>query len=118
MSGFYSKAERITRTVHIWAKPKGEWDADDAPPFTYELERPWRDGEVLVASQEVTLDVPGGINLMAQAIVTLEKKRAEALETYMDACKAIDVKISQLRLLAGPSQDSGDLEGTAEVLDI
>ena len=117
MNGFYSKPERITRTVQIWAKPRGPYDADDAPAFTYELERPWRDGEVLIASQEVTLDVPGGINLMAQAIVTLEKKRAEALETYMDACKSIDEKVSRLRLLSGPVQDGGDIEGSAEVLD-
>ena len=116
MNGFYSKAEQVTGTVTIWAKPRGPYDTDDAPPFTYELTRPWRDGEVLVATQEVTLQVPGGINLMAQAIVTLEKKRAEALEEYMDACKQIDEKISQLRLLTGPVEDSRDIEGTAEVL--
>ena len=120
MNGFYSRAERVTGTVQIWAVPRSKWDADDAPPFTYEISKSYRSGAVMVSEQTITLEVPEGINLVECAMQTVTKEYNDEVDRLarqsLDALQDYNEKISQLRLLAGPSRDSGDIEGTAEVL--
>ncbi len=99
----YTKHEIVNETVAVWAVPRGPYDAVDSPPFSYKFQRSYRDGEVKVCEQLVSIAVPAGINLIVQSIETLELKRKEAFDTYQELSNKITTKINQLKLLSGPS---------------
>ena len=119
MSSIYTKAEKVTGTVAVWAVPKYKSEmVDGEPPFRYELStgHVWTRGAVKVAEYDnVTLDVPAGVNLVARAIKTLEEEREKAHEDYLDKAKVVDEQIAELKLLAGPAPDDS-LEGECEEL--
>lgn len=117
---YYTEATPVTGPVGIWAIPKGRYDPEDAPPFSYRLstEHLYAEGAVCVHTVDnVTLVVPPGINLVARAIETLEKERTNAFDRYIEIADRISLKVEQLKLLSGPVAGGSVEAGTVEVLD-
>jgi hypothetical protein len=59
----------------------------------------WRDEAILVNTEQVELRCPPGVNLVQQAIETLNKKKDKAREEYMETCAKMDDLISRLTLI-------------------
>lgn len=98
----FTKAELITGTIEIWARPRKFYDTEGDSPFIYELRRPYEDGEVKVATHEVSLAVPAGVNLVEAALETLKAKKTEIQAKADDEMAKVDKQIQSLRLLAAP----------------
>lgn len=107
----YTKQETLSQDLDIWAVPTRE----DGFPFKYELRRqfdaPYERGSVMVNTVTLKYVVPGGINLLAKAIQTLEESKARAFQEYHTRAKEIDAQIEQLRLLAPPEPEPYSIEG-------
>ena len=104
MNNFMTTDEKCTGQVSVWAIPNSDYDPTDeeSTPFRYELKEGahhWRDEAIRVSTEEITLNVPSGINLVQEAIITLNSKKEKAREEYMETCKRMDDLISQLQLI-------------------
>lgn len=115
----FTVSESVTGEVQIWAVPRSSYAPKDAPPFSYQLHAgtmPYQKGAVKVSTQEVTLTVPAGVNLLQAALDTLEDAKKKALETYVEQCKELDEQIQNLRQLTHqPSAEPREVTG--EVLN-
>jgi hypothetical protein len=114
---YYTKLTPITRLIKIWAIPK-PFPEPGEEPFTFEVrtDRPWGTGAVMIHEEEITLEIPAGINLVAKAVETLEHAKREKTDEYIRDLKDLDKRIDDLKLLSGPSE-GGYVEGAAvEVL--
>jgi hypothetical protein len=99
---FITEHERISGEVEVWAVPVDQYTAEETGRlFEYEIRtyRSFDDGAVKVCTDTITVDVPGGINLIEKAIETLDEKAAEHLKEYQEALKEIEHKKSQLLML-------------------
>lgn len=110
-----TKQQLVTQEMFVWAIPKNPAYADmsDGELFTYELwvggDHHWRSDSICVHKAEVGIELPEGIDLIHQAFATLEAKKDAALTKYNDEIRKIDEQISQMRLLAGPSAEPGNI---------
>lgn len=114
MKNYLTTDEKVTANISIWAIPNESYDsnAEDSEPFKYELKEGmyhWKDEAIRVDTQEVTLQVPSGVNLVQQAISTLNKKKEKAREEYMDTCEKMDNLISQLTLITYQPEGEEDV---------
>lgn len=98
----FTVSESVTDKIEIWAIPRYQWADKSEPPFSYHLyagTTPYQEGAVKVSTQEVTLSVPAGINLLQAALDTLEDAKVRAREAYMEKVRSLDVQIQNLRQL-------------------
>lgn len=84
--------------VSIWAIPKSNYAADDAPPFSYELrtDRPWQSGAVEVFATEVTITTPAGVDLLTKSIETLEAAIEEVKTNAFEEVHRLQQQINNL----------------------
>lgn len=100
-----TKNQRISGPVNIWAIPKREWELaeedDDGFPFRYEIRtnNPWVEGAVKIHETEITVELPGGLDLLSAALKTLRDTKQEILAEAERRCCEIDEKINKLTLL-------------------
>ena len=104
MNNYLTTNEKVKGKISIWAIPNPDYDRndEDSIPFNYELkdgEYHWRDEAIRVDTQEIELQCPAGVNLVQQAIATLNKKKEKAREEYMETCTKMDDLISRLTLI-------------------
>ena len=119
----------ITAELAIWAVPKSKWVMEDDPsqfPFNYEVfagdRKPYADGSVKVETTTHRMMITAGIDLLFQAVDTLEQAKKDAYEDYLRIAKTLDDKLSTLRLLShAPDPDAIEGEvveaATADVGD-
>ena len=111
----FTVSESVTGKVEIWAVPRSQWADPSDPAFSYQLcagTMPYQKGAVKVSTQEVTLTVPAGVNLLQAALDTLEDAKKKALETYVEQCKELDEQIKNLRQLSyQPSAEPREVTG-------
>jgi hypothetical protein len=100
-----TKTESIETKVGLWAIPK-TWELSDGEfPFSYELygfgEQPthWRDTAIFLKTVDIGTFVPGGIDLFAMCIETLDLQARDALDRYNDRMEDIEKRRAELRLL-------------------
>lgn len=121
MNNQFTQEEQITVKVNIWAIPHDYWTAStyrgvhgleaDAiiPPFYYEVrmenQHCYAEGAVKITEEPIPVDVtvPGGVDLFAAAIQTLEAAKEEARDEYNRKTQKLDKEIRKLRMLAGPT---------------
>ena len=98
----YTKTTVVKGKAQIWAKPSYEYDyelEENVPTgFEYVIQdyAPWQNGSVMVSEQEIELTVPAGINLVEQAIETLERAEEEALHQYNETKAELSKRKQQL----------------------
>lgn len=110
-----TKREPVTGPISIWAVPRHpDTVAAGERLFYYELsttkEYHWRTGAVCVHTEEVTLMLPGGINLYEKAVETLYAAKEEASKEYLRKLAEIDKQIEGLKLLAAPVAEVHNME--------
>ena len=109
--------ESVTGKVYVWAVPRSSYAierSEDKRPFSYEIKSEdyhYTTGAVKVHECTVTVKMPGGINLIAKAIETLEDAKVKARVEYMDRIKALEEQISNLKLLPPPEPRVAVAEG-------
>lgn len=116
---YLTEETTVTGPVEVWAIPRREWEPETDPPYHYEIRtgNPYVKGAVRVHMvPDVTITIPAGVNLVAKAIETLTKERADAFEEYRQTAARVEKQIQQLVLLSGPVAGSGSPAGTVEVL--
>ena len=79
---FFTKKETVSGKVSVWATPACKADIlDGKPPFEYSLDTRnayWMgDNQTCVMTEDVELQIPAGIDLLAKTIETLKKKKEE-----------------------------------------
>lgn len=97
-------AQSVTGKVHVWALPKNQdYDDMEGGPFKYELTNSgsyhWKTGAVCVYEQDVTVEVPAGIDLISKAFETLNAAKVQAQVDYNQRIMEIDKQIHQLLML-------------------
>lgn len=107
----YTKEERVSGEVAIWAIPNDGF-GDDKRPFKYELHtgRCWITGAVQVTSYQVSLSVPAGINLVEMALRTIEDAKKSKWDEYLREVKDLDEQKQRLLLLVYKAEEKGDDE--------
>jgi hypothetical protein len=94
-----------TQTVSLWAIPKSAYDLKydreidtNAPAFRLAIrtDRPWAEGAVMVLEQEVTMEVPEGIDITVKAVETLQEAKAEIIADTARKLKELDEQIQNL----------------------
>jgi hypothetical protein len=112
-----TKATVVTGDVSVWAVPRSAWQIErhpDEPPFEYALyagdSEPWTTGSVKVYTEQRTIQVPDGIDLVSKAVETLQEAKEEARRECQEKLDKYDTQIRSLLLLTGPS-DPDALEG-------
>jgi hypothetical protein len=117
----FTVSESVTDKVEIWAIPRSQWADKSEPPFSYRLyagTSPYQEGAVKVSTQEVTLSVPAGINLLQAALDTLEEAKVRAHEAYITKCMELDQQIQSLRQLSyQPSAEPREVTGEVLTFD-
>ena len=92
----------------------------DGGPFKYEITNSgsyhWKSGAVCVYEQDVTVDVPAGIDLISKAFDTLNAAKVQAQVDYNQRIMDIDKQIHQLLMLTHqpepqPEDNDHDLVG-------
>lgn len=101
---YLTEATEVTGEVSVFAKPNDSYDRDDpeSEPFTYvfrEGRRHWNERYVLVCTHEVTLSVPPGVNLVSQAIETLNNIIAEKRAELQAEVVKLEAEIAKLMLI-------------------
>ena len=121
MTDHYTTEQDVTGKVAIWAYPLeengpngfgfyGKWK------YTLSTGVVWQDAAVKIVEFDVSLRLPGGINLAERALETLEDKKRREQEEHWAKMAEYDQKIQQLRRLTHiPSRQ--DLEKTHVVID-
>ena len=103
-----TKNERITGNVQVWAIPKTRWEnerdlEEGLPPFPFNYEirtdRSWSEGAVCIHTQDIVVELPGGLDLLSAALKTLRDAKREILAEAERKCCEIDEKIQKLALL-------------------
>lgn len=108
-----SIAQSVKGKVHVWALPKNK-DYDDMSegPFKYEITNSgsyhWKTGAVCVFEQEVTVEVPAGIDLISKAFDTLNAAKVQAQVDYNQRIMELDKQIHQLLMLTHQPEPQGD----------
>lgn len=110
-----STAQAVTGTVYVWAVPKNpNYDDLSEGPFKYETSSSgsyhWKPGAVCVFEQEVTINVPAGIDMISMAFKTLEAAKVQAQVYYNQRIMEIDKQISQLLMLTHQPEPSSEPE--------
>ena len=117
----FTVSESVTGKVEIWAIPRSQWADKSEPPFSYKLyagTSPYQEGAVKVSTQEITLSVPAGVNLLQAALDTLEEAKVRAHEAYITKCMELDQQIQNLRQLTHqPSAEPREVVGEVLTLD-
>jgi len=100
-----TKEEDVTQEVAVWAIPDKYEQTDK--PFIFKLSTitPWEEGAVKVCTEQVTITVPEGINLMAKAVETLEGLKDEEVAEHNTRLANLDAQIQNLLRL---THDSGE----------
>jgi hypothetical protein len=100
-----TKTESIETKVGLWAIPK-TWELQEGEfPFSYELygfgEQPthWSDTAIFLKTVDIGTFVPGGIDLFAMCIETLDIQARDALDRYNDRMEDIEKRRAELRFL-------------------
>ncbi len=113
--------EAITTELSIWAVPKSTWRMEEDNtqfPFEYKIyagnDKPYADGAVRVETEPFTMHVTAGIDLLFQAVDTLEQAKKDAYDEYLRISAGLDKKLATLRLLSH-TPDPDAIEG--EVVD-
>ena len=112
-----STAQAVAGTVYVWAVPKNpDYDDMSEGPFKYEISNSgsyhWKTGAVCVFEQEVTINVPAGIDMISMAFKTLEAAKVQAQVDYNQRIMEIDKQMSQLLMLTHQPEDNDyDLVG-------
>jgi hypothetical protein len=94
----------IKHTFHIWAIPGTEYEFERTGErfyydvISYEGDH-WKEGAVKVSSQELTLVVPEGIDLVAAAVSTYEEALAAEDERHRGVVTDLNLRIKGLLLL-------------------
>jgi hypothetical protein len=121
-----TKEETVTSVAAIWAIPLREWeyeqaleaDPTTARPYRYEIRttNPWEDGCVKLHEGEVSMTLPGNIDVLRAAIGTLlEAKAAERLR-FEERMEQLDNQIRKLALLEyNPIDDEVDSYGPSAI---
>lgn len=100
-----TKAEAVTQTLYLWAIPHSEWHRENYPDdglFKYEISdssSQWRKGSVMLLEQEVTINVPEGIDLVEKAVETLKAEQVKVRNDAKAAVEDIQKQINNLLLL-------------------
>lgn len=103
-----TQEEIVKGKVYVWAVPRSKYSIDsseDKRPFSYEIRADdyhYTQGAVRVHECEITVKMPGGINLVAKAIETLEDAKVKARQEYMDKISALQEQINNLKMLPSP----------------
>lgn len=110
-----SVAQAVTGTVHVWAVPKNpDYDDLSEGPFKYEITNSgsyhWKTGAVCVFEQEITVNVPAGIDMISMAFKTLEAAKVQAQVDYNQRIMEIDKQMSQLLMLTHQPEPSVEPE--------
>lgn len=103
-----TKRQPVTKEIHVWAVPRVPSTVKPGEePFVYELSDSkhyhWQTGAVCVYSREVTIMLPGGIDLYQKAMETLYAAKEAASQEYLQKIASIDKQIDGMRLLAAPT---------------
>ncbi len=108
----YTQTQPVKGKVSIWAIPKQEW-IDNKFVFTngwnYRLSTSGLhlSGAVCVCTNEISLPLPGGINLAEKAIETLETAKKDELKEHLERQLVLDNMIGNLRQIThNPIQDN------------
>ena len=108
-SKYLTVEETLTQTLKIWAVPNKDYDPkeEDSRPFRYEVrkgglydyDKPYQEGAVEVAETDVTVTVPGGVDLVWAAVQTLERARKEAREEWYKKDQEFLEAIDSLKMI-------------------
>jgi hypothetical protein len=121
----HTKAEELTAKIAIWAVPQSEYSAETggykySGEWKYELHGPgemcYTTGAVKVLVQDVTVLIPGNINLVEKAVETVQEEINAEHASHQRRLTDLYTKMGSLRLLThGPSDeyayDPGMIEG-------
>lgn len=114
-----TKTDTVTQEIGLWAIPKSDTRYGEFP-FSYELygtNTHWRTGAIFVAMVTIQTLVPEGVDLMAKAHETLDKRQAAARTVYDDAMEQIAKDRQRLYMLAAPPVGGMELEDGVVLLD-
>jgi len=110
----------VTNTIYVWAVPKNP-DYDDMSNglFKFELSNSggyhWKDTAICIHQEDVTLDVPAGIDLLGKAVDTIESKIVAATAEYEKKVAELKHQLSGLLQLThqggDPDYEMGVIEG-------
>lgn len=120
MNKFLTKEETVEGEISIFALANSKYAIKNGkPPFYYEFYHSnshWNNEATLVITHKMLLSVPGGIDLLAKTIETLEAKKKEIEATAYGQAMEIQKRIDGLLMIEHiPEKDEGDIEG--EVVD-
>ena len=102
----------VTGDVSIWAVPRSEWEqehSEDKKPFSLSLYangRPYTNGAVKLVTEEVTVLLPDGIDMVGKAIETLRERRKEIQEQHEREVEEINRQINQFLQLTHQGDDN------------
>jgi len=100
----------IDFTIYTWAVPNA-YAAEGEFPFTYEVgisSTHWREGSIMVAEFDLQVTVPEGVDLLMQALETLDLKEESVQHKYNEDMKEIREQRQNLLRLSGPSTNNKD----------
>lgn len=117
-----TKQSIITGEVSVWAIPKSSWEMEKgADPFKFVLatgDMSYCRGAVKVYTTKVDVMIPAGIDLLQQAIATLEEQQKNILAEAHKKHIELQEEINRLRLLThAPSTQEGEYLPAGEEFD-
>ncbi len=103
-----TKADKITRKLHVWAVPKYHIKEGE-DPFSYELTlcsvNYGNDTAIHLMETEVVIDLPEGIDLYSRAVETLNIRARDLLKDYTTKLQEIEQQRKQLLRLTSDNSD-------------
>jgi len=115
----------VTKPVYVWAIPKNpDYDDMEGDLFKYEFGNSgsyhWHNAAVCVYEQDVTIEVPAGIDMLGKAVETIDAKIVQAEVEFNNRVSELNKQKQQLLFLTHqPENNDHDLVGEfiAEVDD-
>lgn len=106
----------LKQVLQVWAIPLSEWEIKQSPeklPFTYAVKtnKPWEEGAVKIHETEVSIVIPGGIDITKAAIETLREAQKEVKRTAEKKVTELTERINSLLMLEFKSSEE-------EVIDV
>ena len=94
--------QQVQGVVYIWAVP--DWDYVDGErvyngKWDYQLStssKIYTTGAVRIYARDVSLTMPGGVDLVTAAVETLQSEKEAARKEWLDREHAIDMSIQRL----------------------
>lgn len=100
----------LKQMLQVWAIPLTVWEIKQSPeklPFSYEVKtnKPWEEGAVKIHETEISIVIPGGIDITKAAIETLKEAQKEVKLKAEKKVTELTERINSLLMLEYQSDE-------------